>query len=58
MLGGLYFSGEVDFGTFGQAQFAFSMVLSSVSPDRLTYPGGVVAAQQEHRRVGLSELFE
>jgi len=31
VLGGLYFSGQVDFGTLGQAQFAFSMVLSSVT---------------------------
>jgi len=31
VLGGLYFAGEVDFGTLGQAQFAFSMVLSSVA---------------------------
>lgn len=31
VLGGLYFSGKVDFGTLGQAQFAFSMVLSSVT---------------------------
>lgn len=31
VLGGLYFSGQVDFGTLGQAQFAFSMVLGSVT---------------------------
>lgn len=31
VLGGLYFSGQVDFGTLGQGQFAFSMVLSSVT---------------------------
>jgi len=31
VLGGLYFAGDVDFGTLGQAQFAFSMVLSSVA---------------------------
>eukprot|EP00929_Paragymnodinium_shiwhaense_P106229 TRINITY_DN7144_c0_g1_i6.p1 TRINITY_DN7144_c0_g1~~TRINITY_DN7144_c0_g1_i6.p1 ORF type:complete len:835 (+),score=158.11 TRINITY_DN7144_c0_g1_i6:58-2505(+) len=31
VIGGLYFAGEVDFGTLGQGQFAFSMVLSSVT---------------------------
>jgi len=31
VVGGLYFSGKVDFGTFGQVSFAFSMVLSSVT---------------------------
>ena len=27
VVGGLYFAGKVDFGTFGQVSFAFSMVL-------------------------------
>lgn len=31
VVGGLYFAGKVDFGTFGQTSFAFSMVLSSVT---------------------------
>lgn len=31
VVGGLYFAGKVDFGTFGQVSFAFSMVLSSVT---------------------------
>jgi len=31
VIGGLYLKGEVDFGTLGQATFAFSMVLSSVT---------------------------
>ena len=29
VVGGLYFAGKVDFGTFGQVSFAFSMVLRS-----------------------------
>lgn len=31
VIGGLYFAGEVDFGTVGQGAFAFSMVLSSLT---------------------------
>ncbi|CAE8636722.1 unnamed protein product [Polarella glacialis] len=31
VIGGLYLSGEVDFGTLGQGTFAFSMVLESVT---------------------------
>lgn len=31
VIGGLYFAGEVDFGTMGQGAFAFDMVLSSVT---------------------------
>eukprot|EP00931_Biecheleriopsis_adriatica_P089015 TRINITY_DN63215_c0_g1_i1.p1 TRINITY_DN63215_c0_g1~~TRINITY_DN63215_c0_g1_i1.p1 ORF type:complete len:776 (+),score=123.43 TRINITY_DN63215_c0_g1_i1:27-2330(+) len=31
VVGGLYFAGKVDFGSFGQTSFAFSMVLSSVT---------------------------
>ncbi|CAE7655211.1 unnamed protein product [Symbiodinium pilosum] len=66
VVGGLYFAGKVDFGTFGQVSFAFSMVLSSVTiivnriQDISRFSAGVNRLGMFYEAIALSrkEFFE